>query len=68
MMINKEDCSVHNDFPKRLRRPVEELVDAFLYLGPEDLRPAEQMPADIGLDIDYRMELQRRVGTDFSTR
>jgi hypothetical protein len=37
-----------------------ELVDAFLYLGPQDLRLNDQMPADIALDVDYRMELQRR--------
>jgi hypothetical protein len=36
------------------------MVDAFLYLGPSALRLAEQMPADIALDVDYRMELKRR--------
>jgi hypothetical protein len=59
-MINKDDCSVHNDFPKNLQKPMEDLVDAFLYLGPQDLRLIEQMPADIALDVDYRMELRRR--------
>jgi len=39
---------------------MEDLVDAFLYLGPQDLRLNEQLPADIALDIDYRMELARR--------
>jgi hypothetical protein len=58
-MIDK-DCNVHNHFPKNLQRPMADLVDAFLYLGPQDLRLTEQMPADIALDVDYRMELQRR--------
>jgi len=60
MTINKDDCSVHSNFPKALQKPMEELVDAFLYLGPQDLRLNEQVPADIALDVDYRMELQRR--------
>jgi len=55
------DCSAHKvEFPKSLQRPMENLVDAFLYLGPQDLRLKEQLPADIALDIDYRMELARR--------
>jgi hypothetical protein len=58
--INKDDCSVHNDFPKSLQKPIEDLLDAFLYLGPQDLRLSEQIPADIALDADYRMELRRR--------
>jgi hypothetical protein len=36
------------------------LVDAFLYLGPQDLMLREQVPADIALDSDYRAELWRR--------
>jgi hypothetical protein len=55
-----ENCNVHNEFPESLRKPMEDLVDAFLYLGPPDLRLKEQLPADIALDIDYRMELDRR--------
>ena len=55
------DCNVHRvEFPKSLQKPMEDLVDAFLYLGPQDLRLNEQLPADIALDIDYRMELARR--------
>jgi hypothetical protein len=38
---------------------MEDLVDAFLYLGPQDLRLREKLPADIGLDVNYRMELQK---------
>jgi hypothetical protein len=59
-MINKDECIVHRDFPKNLQKKMEDLVDAFLYLGPQDLRLVEQMPADIALDVDYRMELRRR--------
>jgi len=50
---------VHHDFPKALQKPMEELVDAFLYLGPQDLRLREKIPADIALDVSYRTELQR---------
>ena len=54
-----QDCNVHHDFPKALQKPMEELVDAFLYLGPQDLRLREKIPADIALDVSYRTELQR---------
>lgn len=54
-----QDCNVHHDFPKSLQKPIEELVDAFLYLGPQDLRLREKIPADIALDASYRAEFQR---------
>jgi hypothetical protein len=54
-----QDCQVHHDFPKALQKPMEEFVDAFLYLGPPDLRLREKIPADIALDVTYRTELQR---------
>jgi hypothetical protein len=54
-----QDCNVHHEFPKALQKPMEELVDAFLYLGPQDLRLREKIPADIALDVNYRTELQR---------
>jgi hypothetical protein len=54
-----QDCNVHHEFPKVLQKPMEDLVDAFLYLGPQDLRLREKIPADIALDIPYRTELQR---------
>jgi hypothetical protein len=60
MRVSEDDCTVHNEFPKSLQKPMENLVDAFLYLGPQDLRLTEKMPADIALDVDYRKELQRR--------
>jgi hypothetical protein len=54
-----QDCNVHREFPKVLQKPMEDLVDAFLYLGPQDLRLREKIPADIALDVNYRTELQR---------
>lgn len=54
------NCKVHHEFPKELQKPMADLVDAFLYLGPQSLSLAEKTPADIALDVDYRMELQRR--------
>jgi hypothetical protein len=51
---------VHKEFPKRLQKPMSDLVDAFLYLSPLDLELKEQVPADIALDVDSRMELKRR--------
>jgi hypothetical protein len=58
--IHEGDCIVHKEFPKHLQKPMADLVDAFLYLGPLDLQLKEQIPADIALDVDYRRELQRR--------
>ena len=43
-----------------MQKPMEDLFDAFIYFGPQDLRLKEQVPADIALDIDYRMEQRRR--------
>src|SRR6202011_747482 len=54
------DCNVYTEFPKSLQKPMEDLVDAFLHLGPPELTLREQMPADIALGVDYMMELQRR--------
>lgn len=54
------NCKVHHEFPKELQKPMADLVDAFLYLGPQSLRFAEKTPADIALDVEYRTELQRR--------
>jgi hypothetical protein len=56
-----KDCNVYNEFPKNEQKSMADLVDAFLYLGPQDLRLTEPMPADIALDRDYMTELQRRM-------
>lgn len=57
--IDEKDCKVHNEFPEMLQKPMAKLVDAFLYLGPQDLRLREKIPADIALDASYRAEFQR---------
>jgi hypothetical protein len=59
LFIDK-NCNATSEFPKFLQKPMGELVDAILYLGPADLRLKEQFPADIALDADYMTELQRR--------
>jgi hypothetical protein len=59
IMLDK-DCNVVNGFPKDVQKPMAELVDAFLYLGPPELALTEQTPADIALDADYRKEVNRR--------
>ena len=51
---------MYKEFPNFRQKPMSDLVDGFLYLGPLDLQLKEQVPADIALDVDYRMELQRR--------
>ncbi len=53
---------MHNDFPKHLQKPMEDLVDAFLYLGPKDLALKEQFPAYIVLDAEYMAEVRRQEG------
>jgi len=55
-----QDCKVRNDLPKHLQKPIEDLVDAFLYLGPNDLALKEQLPAYIVLDEEYMAEVRRR--------
>src|SRR5437588_11932090 len=59
-MLIDQDCNVHHEFPKSLQKPAEDLFDALLYLGPQDLRLWEKVPADIALDIDYMKERRRR--------
>jgi len=56
-----KDCNVHNEFPKNEQKDMADLVDAFLYLGPQNLRLVEPMPADIALDVDYMTESLRRL-------
>jgi hypothetical protein len=56
-----KDCNAHNDFPEEFLKPMEDLVDAFLYLGLQDLQLREPMPADIALDADYMKESERRL-------
>jgi hypothetical protein len=65
------DCKVQIVlFPPRLQKqaqkPLEHYIDAFLYLGPQEFRLNEPIPADIVLNADYMTELRRRESlTDF---
>lgn len=54
-----QDCNVQHGFPKMLQKPMEDLVDAFLYLGPQDLLVREKIPADIALDAAFHRDLQQ---------
>jgi hypothetical protein len=55
-----QNCNPHADFTGPLRKPVEELFDAVLFLGPQGLRLWEKIPADVVLDSDYMKERRRR--------
>src|ERR1700738_4131868 len=55
-----KECHVQRDPFNECNKPIESRIDAFLYLGPQDLRLSEQLPADIPLDEDYMTALQRR--------
>jgi hypothetical protein len=56
-MIDK-DCKYHHEFPPAMQKPIENFVDGFLYLGPQDLMRREKLPADIALDADFKAKLQ----------
>jgi hypothetical protein len=58
--INGDDCKVQITSPPEMQKPMETFVDAFLYLGPQEFRLNQPMPADIALDSDYMTELRRR--------
>jgi hypothetical protein len=45
---------------KQAQKPLEHFIDAFLYLGLQEFRLSEPMPATIALDADYMTELRRR--------
>src|SRR4051794_36851783 len=55
-----QDCYLHTTFPEEMQKPMENFVDAFLYLGPSDLMLTEQIPADIALDAEYIKALRAR--------
>ena len=54
------DCVATSGFPQGEDRRMEDVVDAFLYLGPPSLALSERIPADIALDSAYMAELRRR--------
>ena len=55
-----KDCVATVGFPEGEDRRMEDVVDAFLYLGPPSLALREQIPADIALDSAYMAELRHR--------
>ena len=58
--VDGDTCKVQLSLPPDQQKPIEDFVDALLYLGPQDFRLNEPMPADIALDADYMTELRRR--------
>jgi hypothetical protein len=50
-----------SEIPAEAEVEFSKMVDAYLYLGPRDLLLNEPTPAEIVLDKDYAVELQRRV-------
>jgi len=55
------DCNVVDAVTGKSSKTVAGLLDAFLYLGPQDLQLSEAIPADIALDHAYRSEWLRRL-------
>lgn len=53
-------CNVIDPFKGRPIHSVADLIDAFLYLGPQNVRLKEPIPADIALDTSYMTEWLRR--------
>ena len=53
-------CTVTDPFSAKPDLVVSDLLDAFLYLGPQSLRLKESVPADVALDLAYTAELIRR--------
>jgi len=60
VMTNFADCKVTVGFPPELQKPMAALVDGFLYLGPQEHRLGELVPAAVAIDTEYIAELQRR--------
>jgi len=59
-LIFFDGCDFRYDLPNEYKKPVAELLDAILYLGPVDLSLKEQWPVDLAFDDEYRKELARR--------
>ncbi len=60
-LTTDQDCNVVDAFAGKSSKPVSDLLDAFLYLGPQSLQLREPIPADIALDHVYRAEWLRRL-------
>ena len=55
-----EQCNVVDPFSLHPRRVMSNFIDAFLYVGPQNVRLKEVTPADVALDTAYTAELLRR--------
>jgi len=55
-----DQCKVIDPFKANPDVVVSDLIDAFLYLGPQTLHLKEVVPADVALDVAYTSELIRR--------
>ncbi len=55
-----DQCNVIDPFKAKPDVVVSDLIDAFLYLGPQTLHLKEVVPADVALDVAYTSELIRR--------
>ncbi len=60
-LTTDQDCNVVDAFAGKSTKLVSDLLDAFLYLGPQSLQLQEPIPADIALDHVYRSEWLRRL-------
>lgn len=60
-LTTDQDCNVVDAFAGKSDKLVSDLLDAFLYLGPQNLQLREPVPADIALDHAYRTEWLRRL-------
>jgi hypothetical protein len=59
--ISTDDhCNVIDPFKANPKLVVSDLIDAFIYLGPQTLHLKEEYPADVALDVAYTSELIRR--------
>lgn len=55
-----DQCNVTDPFKAKPNQGVSDLIDAFLYLGPQTLHLKEGYPVDVALDVAYTSELIRR--------
>lgn len=60
VLVPDRDCNVQVVYPASDQKPISQLVDALLYLGPGDLSLVEPMPASILLDAPFMAEMFRR--------
>lgn len=59
-LTTDDDCNVVDAVTGKSAKQVSDLLDAFVYLGPQTLQLTEPIPADVVLDHTYRTEWLRR--------